>query len=133
MHTRGEAGFNLDLVNNLKTSFTWKPPFSLTTDEDKDDDSIHAQPEDFTLDELDKQLQKEKEQQLVVDNDRGKVLEGEVYDLAELEKFDHPVSLIDTRLSLLFTDIAHMHSVAGGIIPVLYCPPHSPSRVRLDH
>jgi hypothetical protein len=90
MHTRDEAGINPDLVNDLETSFTWKPPFSSTTDEDKDDDDIYAQPEDFTLDELDeawdeleKQLQKEKEQQLVVDNDGG-----EVYDFAELEKID---------------------------------------------
>jgi hypothetical protein len=64
-----------------------------------------AQPEDVTLDELDeafdeldKQLQIEKEHQLVADIDGGEVLEGEVYDFAELEKIDReemPASSIE--------------------------------------
>ena len=48
--------------------------------EDNDNDDIFVQPEDVTLeldeafDELDKQLQNEKEHQLVADIDRGEVL-----------------------------------------------------------
>jgi len=105
MHTQDEAGVNPDLVNDLETSFTWKPPFSMTTPKDNDNDDILAQPEDVTLDELDeafdeldKQLQIEKEHQLEADIDGGEVLEGEVYDFAELEKIDReemPVSSIE--------------------------------------
>ena len=65
------------------------------TPKDNDNDDIFAQPEDVTLyeldepfDEFDKQLQIEKEHQLVADINGGEVLEGEVYDFAELEKFD---------------------------------------------
>ncbi|KAF8227155.1 hypothetical protein L208DRAFT_330500 [Tricholoma matsutake] len=43
---------------------------------------------DEAFDELDKQLQIEKEHQLEADIDGGEVLEGEVYDFAELEKID---------------------------------------------
>jgi hypothetical protein len=95
MHTRDEIGISPNLVNNLETIFTWTPPFSLTTPEDNDNDDIFAQPEDVTLDELDeafdgfdKQLQIEKEHQLMADINRGEVLEGEVYDFAERKKID---------------------------------------------
>ena len=68
MHTWDEAGVNPNLVNDLETSFTWKPPFSMMTPEDNDNNDIFAQPEDVTLDkldktfdELDKQIQIKKE------------------------------------------------------------------------
>jgi hypothetical protein len=57
-----------------------------------------ARPEDFALeeldeawDELDKQLQREKEQQGAVDIDGGEILEGKVYDFDELEKIEDSI------------------------------------------
>jgi hypothetical protein len=92
MHTRTESGINVDLVNDLNKTFTWTPPFSLQSD---NDDDLLAGPEGLTLDdidaafeELEDELRKEKEALGDQDVDGGEILEGGIYDFAELAKID---------------------------------------------
>jgi hypothetical protein len=94
MHTRDESGINADLVNDLDTTFTWKPPLTLETGNDGGDD-LMASMEDMTLDELDEawmqleeQLQEEKNAATSTDPDGTEVLEGDVYNFTELDKID---------------------------------------------
>ena len=93
MHTRTELGINVDLVNDLNESFTWTPPFSLQSDDDNND--LLADPEDVTLDDIDDafnkledELRKEKEALMDQDVDGGEILEGQIYDFAELAKIN---------------------------------------------
>ena len=93
MHTRTESGINVDLMNNLDKSFTWTPPFSLQSD--NDDDDLLANLEDVTLDDIDDafdkledELQKEKAALMDQDVDGGEILEGQIYDFAELAKIN---------------------------------------------
>ena len=91
MHTRDESGINVDLMNNLDTTFTWKPPLRFKTDKD-DGDDLMAGLEDMTLNELDeafmqldKQLWEEKRATTSADPDGTEVLKGDVYDFTELD------------------------------------------------
>ena len=88
-----DARGHVDLVNDLDKSFTWTPPFSLQSDDN--DNDLLADPEDVTLDDIDDafnkledELRKEKEALMDQDVDGGEILEGQIYDFAELAKIN---------------------------------------------
>ncbi|KAF8956104.1 ribonuclease H-like domain-containing protein [Flammula alnicola] len=96
MHTRAESGVNVELVEELTDGFTWEPPFST----ESADDRITG-PEDITVeeigkafDDLDAQLLEEKKNaapgQTVEDG--NEILEGMIYDLSELDVIDKGIA-----------------------------------------
>ncbi|KAG1857413.1 hypothetical protein F4604DRAFT_1906481 [Suillus subluteus] len=81
-------GINIDVAADLEANFAWAPPLATQT-QNIDDDL--AGPESISLDEIDVAfalLEHEKEVMEQVLDDGNEVLEGQVYDFAELEHVD---------------------------------------------
>ena len=88
MHTRAEKGIHVDLANELEMTFAWVPP--LAAHAEHPDDYL-AGPESISVDEIDTafdELEKEKVAAPHNDVDGGEVLEGEIYNFAELDRID---------------------------------------------
>ncbi|KAF8192079.1 ribonuclease H-like domain-containing protein [Pholiota molesta] len=92
MHTQPEAGVNIELVEELKDGFTWEPPLASHTPADN-----LSGPEDITLDDIDKafddldaRLREERANATEAETveDGQEILEGNIYDLSELDVID---------------------------------------------
>ncbi|KAG1879846.1 hypothetical protein F4604DRAFT_1954190 [Suillus subluteus] len=82
------SDINVDVAADLEANFAWAPPLAPQTQNIDDD---FAGPESISLDEIDAAfalLEHEKEVMERVLDDGNEVLEGQVYDFAELEHVD---------------------------------------------
>lgn len=89
MHTGAQPGINVEIAADLEANFAWAPPLAPQT-ENIDDDL--AGPESISLDEIDAAFallehEKESMERVLIDG-LDEVLEGQVYDFAELECVD---------------------------------------------
>jgi hypothetical protein len=90
MHTQATTGVNVELVEELKDGFTWEPPFSTESADER-----IVGPEDISVKEIDKAFDDLKAQlhdeQMIATLEQGpvedgnEILEWRIYDLRELD------------------------------------------------
>ncbi|KAG2070751.1 hypothetical protein BDR04DRAFT_1099410 [Suillus decipiens] len=88
MHTGAQPGISVDVAADLEAIFAWAPPLAPQT---QNVDGDLAGPESISLEEIDAAftlLKHEKDMERVLIDGMDKVLEGRVYDFAELEHVD---------------------------------------------
>ena len=85
MHTRAKPGIDITLANDLSANFTWSPPIAVTCPPGSEVDT--SGPESISVDELDSAPAVDP--QLV---DGSEVLEGQVYDLDEMQRVDKGIA-----------------------------------------
>ena len=92
MHTRVEPGIDVDLTSDLNSNFTWSSPLAVVTPAGSDIDT--SGPESISVDELDKAFEELKTHTVIDPSlvDGSEVLEGQVYDLDEMEKVDDGIA-----------------------------------------
>ena len=87
MHTHATKGINVELAEEIESTFSYVSPLSVSL---KPDDNSFNDPEEFSLDELEKEFdefEKELTKEALPDAD-GEELDGEVYNFEELERID---------------------------------------------
>ena len=90
INTTAQMGINIDVAADLEANLAWAPPLELAPQTQNINDDL-AGPESISLDEIDEAfalLECEKEAMERVPGDGNEVLEGQVYDFAELEHVD---------------------------------------------
>jgi len=108
MHTRDKPGVNVELVDKLKDGFNWEPPFSTESADERTAglEDISLEEIDKTFNDLDAQLHKERnaagpDQGLrVVLEDGNEILEGNIYDLTELDAIDKGIATVNATEDL---------------------------------
>jgi hypothetical protein len=85
MHTRSTRGINVELTEEIESTFSYIPPLAVSS---KTSDDFFDDPEDFSLDELEKEFvefEKQLKEHPLPDADGTEVLDSEVYDFDELD------------------------------------------------
>ena len=86
MHTCSTRGINVELTEEIESTFSYIPPLTVSS---KTSDDFFDDLEDFSLDELEKEFvefEKQLKKHLLPDVDGTEVLDGEVYDFDELDQ-----------------------------------------------
>ncbi|KAG2073433.1 hypothetical protein BDR04DRAFT_1141238 [Suillus decipiens] len=101
MHTGAQPGIHVDIAADLEANFAWAPPLAPQT-QNVDDDL--AGPESISLDEIDAAFallehEKESMERVLIDG-LDEVLEGQVYDFAELEYVDQCLLMFHALLNI---------------------------------
>ncbi|KAG2073668.1 hypothetical protein BDR04DRAFT_1229899 [Suillus decipiens] len=104
MHTRDEAGIDLDTACNLENTFAFELPLTIQSN---NSDDLLTGPEDISVDEIDAEFDALKKQNVVerlknVDIDGLEILEGNVYNFDELARVEAGMVLksIDEEFSV---------------------------------
>lgn len=108
MHTRAEGGIDVELAASLESNFAWVPPMATSENDGADD-----LPEDLGVGELEHAWDEFEAQQNAaaaaddtMDDVDGAVLEGDIYDFAELDNIDGGIAPVPYREEVTITEDA---------------------------
>jgi hypothetical protein len=109
MHTSAQPGINVDVAADLEANFAWTPPLAPQT---QNVDDVLVGPESISLDEISATftlLEHEKEAMEQEPVHRNEVLEGKVYNFAELEHVDEGLApkSIDDEIIMVVDHTSH--------------------------
>lgn len=92
MHTRPEDGINQEIVEDLERDMAWVPPFA-SDEKEGDEDGIQEGDVEKAFNDLDQQLQQEGmvSSHISAHTYGSRILDGNLYDLAELDRIDKGV------------------------------------------
>jgi hypothetical protein len=88
MHTCAIKGINVELAEEVESTFSYVSPLAVSS---KPDDDFFDNPEDFSLNKLEKEFdefEKELNKEALPDADGAEVLNGEVHNFEELDWID---------------------------------------------
>jgi hypothetical protein len=104
MHSHSTRGINVELAEEIESTFSYIPPLSVSS---KTSDNFFDDPEDFDLDELDKEFdefEKQLKEHPLPDVDGAEVLNGEVYDFDELDQVNQGVVPVREDVKVMTVD-----------------------------
>jgi hypothetical protein len=104
MHSCSTRGINVELAEEIESTFSYIPPLSVSS---KTSNDFFDDPEDFDLDELDKEFdefEKQLKEHPLPDVDGAEVLNGKVYDFDELDWVNQGVVPVREDVKVMTVD-----------------------------